>query len=380
MPSPLDVARLTWRMSAVRLTLAMSLFFVVATAVGAAAVVLVVRVSLLSSIDDTIAARLDAVVAGEDSDEPEDLIERVAELVGTSDSERLIALTTAGGQTVVGNTIAHFRDASRWTYTIGDDTRVRAGQIPAGGYRLVVTEPLEQVDDTIELLTSVLAWGGLATAGIMLAGGVLVGTRTQRRISTIQSALNQVAAGQLEARLPEAGHVDDIDRIAASTNLTVARLQASVASLRDLSANIAHDLKTPVTRLVARLDAMQDDLAETGGSESVQAAAEEAREIAAMFDAILRISQIESGSRRERFAPVDLSGVLRRAAELHQDVATETGRRFTVSADSGPVMINGDEMLLVPDGLEPDCKRRDPHSPGQSRCRHRCLRTNAGGV
>jgi signal transduction histidine kinase len=176
------------------------------------------------------------------------------------------------------------------------------------GATLAIAADQEQVEDAREAILNgfVAAFGTVLVLGI--AGGLGLSFLVLRRVDAIRRTAQAISAGDLAQRIPVVGTDDDFDRLAQTLNQMLDRIGELMASLRQVSADIAHDLKTPLARLRRRLEAAQ---AEPAGPtrEALDAALGEVDEILATFSALLRIAQIEAGTRRAGFAPIDLSGI-----------------------------------------------------------------------
>ena len=184
-------------------------------------------------------------------------------------------------------------------------------------------------------------------------GGVLIARRGQRRIAAVHEAVGRIMQGQLRERLPVRGASDELDKVAAAVNGMLDRIEQLVEEIRGVGDSIAHDLRTPLTRVRTRLERSRDE-AQT--REEFQAAADRAitsvDQALAVVSAVLRIGEIEHGRRRAAFGPVDLAGVLRDAAELYEPVADEKGvaLRLRLPPGGGPVPgceVLGDRDLLL---------------------------------
>ncbi|MEJ2389618.1 MAG: HAMP domain-containing sensor histidine kinase [Chromatiaceae bacterium] len=152
--------------------------------------------------------------------------------------------------------------------------------------------------------------------------------------------------GDLSRRVPTDGTGDDFDQLAVNLNRMLERIEQLLEAVRQVSDNIAHDLRTPLTRLrtrleLARRESDHPDLV----AEALDQAIENADELLATFNALLRIARIESRSRRTAFAKVDLSALVEDVAELYEPLATDRGQQFAVEAPR-PLRVNGDRDLL----------------------------------
>ncbi len=204
-----------------------------------------------------------------------------------------------------------------------------------------------------EELREVLGRGFLAGFVLMLMtgllAGVIVGHRTERRLTQISAALKAVSDGQLDRRVPTTGgDTNDLARMADDINRTIAQLERMVDSQKQISADIAHDLRTPMQRLRQRLDALQaaPDLPDPIRS-TVDEALEIADDLIETFHALLRIAQIEAGARADRFADAALAPILERIEDAYGAVAEENGQFLTVEVTDHEGLVQGDQQLLT---------------------------------
>lgn len=215
-----------------------------------------------------------------------------------------------------------------------------------GGLNLLVGRDIRELADTQRMITNAMVWGIGITIALALAGGIAMSRSTTRRIEAINQTSRDIMTGNLDRRIPVRGTGDDFDQLAANLNEMLDRIQSLMEGLRHVSDNIAHDLRTPLARLRGRLEdigtgQMDDDERRT----RADAAVADADGLLAMFNAILRISQIEAGGRRGKFAPVDLGAVVRDVAELYEPVAAEKDQTFAVRIEAAATL-NGDRDLI----------------------------------
>jgi signal transduction histidine kinase len=231
----------------------------------------------------------------------------------------------------------------------GEVTNYRLYGSSLGRYELVVGVSYEDTDRLRQIAVISFGW---ATAVILAAGlgaGALLAFRTRRRIAELSETMRSVGGGQLGVRLPVSSRLDDVDTLASEVNVALEQLEASVIALKQVTTDIAHDLKTPIGRLVLTLESALD---QSGGGmlerEPVEAALAEVLQISGTFDALLRISQIEAGARRDRFEPFELRLVIEEAVEVHGPVAEEAGKqlRRLPDTDQAAFRITGDIDLL----------------------------------
>ena len=215
-----------------------------------------------------------------------------------------------------------------------------------GDLLLLVGRDVRDLERTRHLILDALTWGLALTAALALLGGWIVSHRVLRRLEAINQTSREIMEGDLSRRIPMRGSGDDFDQLAAGLNTMLARIESLMAGVRQVSDNIAHDLRTPLTRLRTKLELLR---AELGDDHPAGAAAQEtiadAEELLTTFNALLRIARIESGGRRAAFAPVDLAPLLADLAELYEPVAAERGQDLDLQAPAGAWVI-GDRDLL----------------------------------
>ncbi len=186
-----------------------------------------------------------------------------------------------------------------------------------------------------------------AAMALAVAGGTLVSWSFLRRTDAMARTCRAIMDGDLKLRLPVRGTGDELDRLAEAINEMLSRIAALMGNLSQVSNDIAHDLRTPVTHLRHRLErarAESKTVEAYGGA--LETAIAKADEILGLFAALLRIAQIEGGARRAAFAPVELSALLAQMRDLFEPVAEEAGHVLRLSG-TGKASIRGDHQLLV---------------------------------
>lgn len=229
-----------------------------------------------------------------------------------------------------------------------DDDRYRLAVRKLGDLRLVVARSYEEADDIRE---SVLAAFGWATVLIVLIAGVsglLLALRGQRRITAITSTLQAVSHGEMTARVPVSGSEDDLDRLSASVNDALSQLETTVDGIRQVTNDVAHDLRTPLTRLGILLERAQEDADSAALRARLQEASAEVRRVTGTFDALLRIAQIEAGARKSRFTAVALPEIAASLYETYLPVAGERAQSLLLDQVSKlGALVHGDRELLT---------------------------------
>jgi len=189
----------------------------------------------------------------------------------------------------------------------------------ANGHKLVVGRDIEDLRRFGEVVRSAFLWtlGGMVLFG--LGGGILIGRNLLRRIDTMTDATREIMAGDLSQRIPVQGTDDEFDRLAASLNAMLARIEELIAGFKEVSDNIAHDLRTPLNRLRNRVEAaLRDgDAGKDHYREALQATIEDADELIKTFNALLSIARLEAGVGDQTLERFDLAAVVADVAELY---------------------------------------------------------------
>ncbi len=228
--------------------------------------------------------------------------------------------------------------ASRLAVAIGVDTEQ--------GARLLVGRDLEdQRRQARRMQMSFMAGFGLLALA-SLGAALAISRRLLARIGAINATSRSIMAGDLSRRVPLAGGSDELDGLAANLNAMLERIELLMGSLREVSDNIAHDLKTPLNRLRNRAeaalregaDAARGGAAGDGGAgyrRALEGTIEQADDLIKTFNALLLIARLEAGALDENKAAVDLGALVRDVAELYEPIAEERGLALAVAAPDG---------------------------------------------
>ena len=216
-----------------------------------------------------------------------------------------------------------------------------------GGVLLAVGRGQEEIEELEEAIASDLAWTVGIAGALGIVGGALVGEAFLRRVDTIASAAGAIMEGDLTQRVPLRGTDDDFDRLAGTLNRMLDRIAVLMDTLRQVSSDVAHDLRTPLTRLYQHLEAARAHARSgTKYEASIDAALAEAQALLETFSALLRIAQVEGGSPRSQFARTNLSALTETVADAYRPDAEEGGHLLicTIAPD---VFVSGDQELLT---------------------------------
>ncbi len=283
----------------------------------------------------------------------QDLVEAVQTRITASPDRSTIYLLKGRGGDVQASNIPDVPLTPGWStveaasFGIATDYPYRVFAGTMSGHLVVVGLTNADLDDLAEIVLAAFGWSALFALMIAVGAGTAVAGRVQARLAQAEDVLARVARGDLAARLPVTRRDDDLDQISGAINQTVGRLAHLVDAMRQVSTDIAHDLRTPLNRLRIRIEAAADKVAPGDpAAEELTAALEESDTINETFSALLRIAQIEGGARREKFAPVDLGEVLASLAEVYYEVAEDAGMPFSARIEQ-PAVIEGDKELLT---------------------------------
>lgn len=221
------------------------------------------------------------------------------------------------------------------------------GRTLPGGSFLLVGEDGYTIYEAKEAILSAFGWGMATALLLAVGGGILVSSGFLRRIDAINRTTRAIVAGNLDDRVPRRATDDELDQLAANLNTMLDRIQTLMESLRQVSSDVAHDLRLPLQHLRQRLEGARlrtGDMAQC--HEVLGLAIADTDNVLGIFTAILSIAQIESGTRRAAFVEVDLSDAVHVIAESYGAVAEDQGQTVTADVAAG-VFVRGDRALLT---------------------------------
>ncbi|MEM7633223.1 MAG: ATP-binding protein [Pseudomonadota bacterium] len=218
-----------------------------------------------------------------------------------------------------------------------------------GQHDLVVAFEAEHIEEMNAILRRILAWFIPLVLVMAVILALVFARRSQARLSGFRQSLGRVADGELSVRLAASGTNSDVDRFAREINATLARLQTTVEAIRQVSTDIAHDLKTPIGRLsIAVETALEKFNAGADAAPDLQQAQAEADTVNRTFDALLRISQVEAADRTSQFSRLDFSRIIENLVDAYEPAIEEAGARLFVDlAHDGRLTVNGDASLIT---------------------------------
>ncbi|MGD0432879.1 MAG: HAMP domain-containing sensor histidine kinase, partial [Acetobacteraceae bacterium] len=215
-----------------------------------------------------------------------------------------------------------------------------------GGYHLLVGRDVQVRVQLGNLLTDALIWAVAIVLAMATAGAIIVRSLFRRTVANVSATASAIAAGDFAQRVKVSGRGDEFDQLAEVINDMLDRITRLMDGVRQVSNAIAHDLRTPITRARARLEeAARGAVSSADLHAAIDRATIDLDGIVAVFQALLRIAEIEAGSRRASFQRVDIVTVLEGVADLYGAVAEEKGVALQVSHPRR-LEINGDAALI----------------------------------
>jgi signal transduction histidine kinase len=322
--------------------------FALAVAILGLVTILGARAALIKQFDARIRTESTAVRVDYEAGGVRGLIDEIDERRNTP-GELSFGAQTADGKPLAGP-LAGLRRPAGWSTERLEGPhpatlRVLTEDLP-GGYRLMVGDDVERIAD---LQQSVLKGFALALAGVVAVGvacGFALSRAVQKRMSAISGTAEAIIDGDLERRIPVGGGDDDLARLAQTINRMLDRIAGLMDSLRQVSNNIAHDLRTPLTRLRQRLELSLRQAEEPAHRTQIEGALRDVDAILATFSALLRIAEVEAGARRAAFRRADLAALARTAVEDFAPAAEDAGHSLALDSD-GPAWIEGDPDLIM---------------------------------
>jgi signal transduction histidine kinase len=269
----------------------------------------------------------------------------------------LYLVTTPAGQAIAGNVgslAPGVMATTGWSETAyrrldEQDTAdhhalVRVTEL-SSGFRLLIGRDLEERRRLFDIVANAAQWSVLIVVVLGLGGGIFVARRVLRRIDAMTGTTQRIMAGDLSGRLPVGRSGDELDRLAENLNAMLERIEALMMGLKEVSDNIAHDLKTPLTRLRNRAE---EALAKSGSEaeyrNALERTIEESDGLIRTFNALLMIARAESGQARGNMDDFDAADVAKGIHELYEPLAEDDG--MTLHVKTAPAPLHGNRELI----------------------------------
>lgn len=345
-----------FRTTAFRLSLA----YLVVFAIFAFLVLGYVAWNATKVLDDQIVETVEAEIAGLAEQYRIAGIRRLVGIVdrrGRQPGASLYLVTNFAGERIAGNVgnlpAGVLAEAGQREIEYGrseDEARdhraiVRVFVLP-GGFRLLVGRDVEERVRIREIIGRAFGLSLLLIGVLGCLGGWFVTKRVLKRVDAMTATTETIVTGDLTGRLSIAGTGDELDRLALNLNAMLDRIGELMTGMTEVSNNIAHDLKTPLTRLRNKAD---EALRSAAGPEELRAALdgviEESDNLIRIFNALLTIARLEAGHQQESMADFDAAEVAKGVAELYEPLAEEAGTALTVEVEAG-LPVHGSRELL----------------------------------
>jgi signal transduction histidine kinase len=267
-------------------------------------------------------------------------------------------VTTPSGEALAGNISAlepGVLDRPGWVETsyrrieapdgVEHRALVHVVELP-GGFRLLVGRDLEERERIYGIIANAGRWSFALVVVLGLAGGFFVSRRVLNRIDAMTETAHTIMGGDLSGRLPIAGTGDELDRLATNVNAMLERIEALMHGLKEVSDNIAHDLKTPLTRLRNRCEqALRGAKGDVDYRAALEATIDESDELIRTFDALLMIARAEAGQARDNMTEFDAAEVVRDVSELYEPLAEEKGIALKIDAPAAAPVRGNRELV-----------------------------------
>lgn len=277
---------------------------------------------------------------------------------GQGQSQSLYLITDPGRRWLAGNLDAWPRAETGPGGWLDFTVRRNAGRRPEthhmrarhlvlrGGFQLLVGRDVQERHDLAQRLRETLIWVVALTVALGLLGGVAMSRNMLRKIDAINRASRDIMAGDLSRRVAVSGSNDELDRLAQNLNAMLGEIERLMTGMRQVTDNIAHDLRSPLNRLRGRLEVT---LMAPPEAAAYRAAMEEtiaeAEGLLNTFNALLGIAEAESGAHRGALTGLDAGRLASDVAELYMPLAEEKGITLTCAAAPG-LTVTGDRHLL----------------------------------
>jgi signal transduction histidine kinase len=207
---------------------------------------------------------------------------------------------------------------------------VRVTRLP-GGIRILVGRDLDERERMFRIVSLAGQWSVAIVIVLGILGGIFVSRRVLNRVDAMTGTAKTLMAGDLTGRLPVTGSGDEFDRLALNLNGMLARIESLMRGLKEVTDNVAHDLKTPLTRLRNRCEAaLRSAKSEAEFRSVLEQTIEESEGLIRTFDALLMIARAESGEVREGMSEFDAAEVARDVSELYEPLAEDKGLTLEV--------------------------------------------------
>ena len=342
-----------------RLTLLYAALFAASTAVLFGIVYWIASATLYDQMRLALESEMASLTAKSTTTSVEGLASEIAQRLSASRAARqfLYALTDSSGRRLAGNlkvakSFDGWRDLSYDDEMTGsgdeaDHSLLALGRFLPNGSHLIIAMDVVRLEEADELIVRAFLWAAGATLLLAFIGGFGLSQGFLRRVDEINWTVRAIMRGDLSDRIQSRGTGDELDQLGRNLNEMLDRLQVLMDGLKQVSNDIAHDLRTPLSRLKQRLEVARIEAASVKDYEEVVDLALNDADLAlSTFSAVLRIAQIEAGTRRGHFTDLDLSALMTGLAMTYAAVAEDAGKCL-ISSIEPDLHLSGDRELLT---------------------------------
>ncbi len=337
-----------------------SLAYLAISAIGAGLVFSSVGLSMNHLIGDQIAQTIETDLTGLSEQYAQGGIRRLVNVIQRRTRRPgagLYLVTTPAGEPIAGNIaslppgVLAYNGLVETPYHAAGDPRTARRALArifvlAGGFHLLVGQDLEEGEKLRQILGRALLVSLIWLVMVGTIGGLWVSQRVLNRVDSINANARAIVAGDLSGRLQVAGTGDELDRLVQNFNAMLDRIYGLMIGLKEVSDNIAHDLKTPLTRLRAGIEqALRTAATPEAYREALVKALEESDRLIQIFNALLSIARAEAGAGGEGMSDFDAGAVARDVGDLYEPVADEAGIALAVDAEPG-LYVHGSRELV----------------------------------
>lgn len=351
------------RTTAIRLALRYAVYYALLTAFGLGAIYWATSRYVDAQLATGLEQELETLIQI-DTDQGS---EALAAIITTENNRgvknhRYYLLADAAGNRIAGNVSQWPHDAmtNRKAHNIwieddwiSDDLGEDAGYWPVVGAslandnRLLIAQRIDITEDLQEFILSVMGLILILTITLALTMGLLLGRTILRKIDGINLTAQAIVTGDLNQRIPLSKKNDEFDELARNLNAMLLRIEQLIIGMREVTDNVAHDLRSPLSRLRNRLEiTLLESRNEKEYIHVIQQTIEDADGLIHTFNALLEIAQVEAGNYRGTWGNVDLTSLTIKLGELYQDQAEESEQLFSLEI-SPDINVAGSYHLLA---------------------------------
>ncbi len=342
-------------------TFRLSLLYIALFGISMIAVLLFIYLSTVQNMirltDDSINQELNDVLAEYKSGGTKELKSTLETRIGDARVGGWVyLLTDEAFRPVLGNLPAWpvaSTQTGKWLRFTMDEARrgehhaVRALSLALpSGQLLLVGRDIRQEENFTETMWHAALWAGVLTLLLGIGGGFYMSRNMLKRLDVLTRGAERIMRGGVAARMPTQGSDDEFDRLAKTLNAMLGEIERLIHSIRGVTTNLAHDLRSPLTRIKSRLEL---SLGRAGNAETLRDemayAIGETDQLLVTFNALLSIAEAEGGAARANLAPVDLAQLVEDVADLYGPIAEDKGLALTFAHD-GEVTVLGHRQLL----------------------------------